>query len=442
MEVQKTEERIKVVLLCHFSNPYIRERIPLSSNRLENLSRRLRGLSPLSYNDYATWNYNTIEGLKEEKDIELHVIFPHYGLKSWTYECQADGVNYHVYRPEPLYPWNSIEIHLKKSQKTDLKRTRQIVGRWIRAIKPDLVNLVGAENQYYSVGGLEVDNIPLFITCQTIYSNPERKKLSGEVSRFRWDLEQSLFAKTKYFSCTNTMYRDLIKSYVPDAFIFPLVWSMSSPPQLEDCKKKYDFAFFAFNVSAKKGIDSAIEALGIVKKTKKNVTLLVVGKTDEDYKKVIERRISDLELTDNIIFHDFFPLQIDMLNYVHQARFALLPVKMDFLSGTILQAMEMGMPVISHITSGTPTLNEERETALLSEIGDVNTMAQQMLRLMDDDNLATILANNGRLFIQKRYEKAAQGVKQRVEQYKAIISHFRYGESIPQSLLFNSSDSK
>ena len=426
---------MRVVLLCHVSDSRIRMNLPLVSERTNNFFRKLFGKKELSYSDFALWNANTIAGFEKIEDVELHVIAPHKGLKTWTFEYELNNIHYHFYRPEPLFPWLAFEKVFNKKQYKEFPRTRHMVKSFIKKIKPDIVNLVGAENPYYSICGLDIEDVPLFITCQTVYSNPNRKTLSGYVSKMRWELEQALFKKAAAFSCTNTMYRDLIKSYVPDAIVFPLIWPDKPFPELSPCEKKYDFAFFSVVVSAKKGIDSALRAMAIVKKYKPNVSLLVVGNIDKNYKCTLDKQIEDSGMTQNIIFHDFFPLQIDMFNYVHQARFALLPVKMDYLSGTILQAMEMGMPVVTHITSGTPTLNAERETVLLSEIGDVETMAKQMLCLMDDELLAKKLSDNGKLYVEKRHQRESNGIKSRLNQYRAIIDNYRKGTPIPFEML-------
>ena len=154
----------------------------------------------------------------------------------------------------------------------------------------------------------------------------------------------------------------------------------------------------------------------------------------EESEKILER-IEELGLRDNIIFHDFFPQQVDMLNYVHQARFALLPVKLDYISCTILQALEMEMPVVTHITSGTPSINKDRETVLLSDIGDFQETANNMLRLLKEPELAKKLAQNGLMYMQKHHEKAKKSVEQRVKQYRAVIDNYNYGTPIPDELL-------
>ncbi len=429
--------RLRVAMLCHVSNPEIRQNIPLVIPKWQNVFNKIVGRPHFDYSDYAPWNVNTIRGLGSVDDLELHVIVPHLGLRKWTYEYVDKGVYYHFFRPEPLFPWVIIEKLFRKKQYKDYPRTRKIVKSFIKSIQPDIVDLVGAENPYYSICGLDVEGIPLFITCQTVYSNPNREKMAGKVSKERWNLEQSLFWKADALCCMNTMYRDLILGYVPGAKVFPLIWPDSPFPKLKPCEKKYDFAFFSMLVSSKKGIDSALGALALVKKEKPHVSLLVVGHIENDYKDVIDKLVSEYDLTNNVIFHDFFPEQIDMFNYVKQARFALLPVKLDFISGTILQAMEMGMPIVTHITSGTPSLNKDRETVLLSEIGDTETMAKQMICLMEDDNLVSRLKENGLIYMQESHKKAAAGITQKVKQYKAVVDYYRHGIPIPKELLYN-----
>lgn len=428
-------KKIRVVLLCHYSSAELRSHLPLSTNIFFNFLLRMVGKSRWNYSDFAPWNVDAMADFEKQEDIELHVIMPHIGLKRWTFEYINNGVFYHIFRPQMLYPWYYLERFFNKSQYINFPRTRKIVKGWIEEIKPDVINLVGAENPYYSICGLDIEDVPMIITCQTIYSNPNRCKYANSVSDYKWELEQKLFAKTKYFACTNTMYRGLIKQSVPDVYVFPWVYSEAPFPKLKPVEKKYDFAFFSIKVTAKKGIDSAIESLALVKKEKEDVSLLVVGSLDNEYREELMKRITELGLSSNVIFHDFFPLQVDMFNYVHQARFALLPVKLDFISCTILQALEMGMPVVSHITSGTPTINKERETVLLSEIDDIKTTANNMLRLLNDPELANRLAENGKLYMKKRHEKTSQSVQQRIMQYKAVIEHYRDGRPIPEQLL-------
>jgi len=426
--------KIKVVLICHFSSPQLRERLPLSSNRIYNFFRRRAGLNVLSYKDYANWNVNIINALSQREDIELHVISPHVGLRDWTHEFKCEGVSYYFYRAQPSF----LQYYRKKickSQYVDFARTRKIVRELIKRIKPDIVNLVGAENPYYSITVLDIEDMPIVLHCQTVYANPDRKK-NEIINNQRWDVELQLFHHIPYIACTGRMYYELIKGYEKQAIIFPRTWPKSPFPIIPDVEKKYDFAYWARMLNRNKGFDNAIEAIGIVVKKYPELKVIAVGTWDED-KELFEQRIKELGLEKNIEIHPSFPNYTDMLHYVKKAKFALLPIKMDVLSGTILEAMRMGMPVVTCRTSGTPSLNEKRDTVLISDIGDNAALAQHMIDVLDNAELANSLKNNAKVYLSETDERDAHNVDTMVAQYKAIIAHYHNGTPIPQELLYN-----
>ena len=191
---------IRVVMLCHFSSPFIREKLKLRNEGYK-------------YKDSATWNSNIINSLKDRSDIELHVIAPHKGMCHATQEFCAENVHYYFFRKELLSPWGGIEVRLWSQAKRNFPRNRKVIHRFISRIQPDFVLLVGAENAYFSIAGLDIDNIPMMLHLQTVYSNPDRFKNTGRVDIQRKEVEIKLFQKTPYIACTGRMYYDLVKEY-------------------------------------------------------------------------------------------------------------------------------------------------------------------------------------------------------------------------------------
>ena len=49
--------------------------------------------------------------------------------------------------------------------------------------------------------------------------------------------------------------------------------------------------------------------------------------------------------------------------------------------------MAYGLPVITTITPGTPKLNDNRESVLLSPIGNHQAMADNMIKLLENKDL-------------------------------------------------------
>ena len=423
-------KKIKVVLINHFSTSAIRERLDLVPES-----------DIVNYRDIALWNHYIINGLKGRDDVELHVISPHVGMRRAMQTFEMDGVCYYFYRQEPLGLKGRIEARLRWQSNRNFPRNRKHTHRFIEKIQPDLVVLIGAENAYYSITALDVRDMPLMIQLQTVYANPDRVKNAGGVNKQRWNVEVQLFRKTPYMACTGRMYYDLVKGYNPDAIVFPRMWPVSKFPVVADIEKKYDFVYFARFLNKNKGFDNAIEAMGEFVKIYPNVRYLAVGSKDSDWPQ-FEKRIKELELERNLEIHGSFEQHIDLLSYVKQGRFALLPITMDVLSGTILEAMRMGMPVVTCRTSGTPSLNEKRETVLISDIGDIEGLCQNMKRLYESESLQATLRNNAALYLKEKDEANNHNVDKMVEQFKAVIGHYRNGTPIPQDLLYNTEVNK
>jgi glycosyltransferase involved in cell wall biosynthesis len=90
--------------------------------------------------------------------------------------------------------------------------------------------------------------------------------------------------------------------------------------------------------------------------------------------------------------------------------------------------------VITTITSGTPDLNKNGQCVLLSEVGDHQALADNIIRLAEDEKLAATLTENGYNYMEARVTNK-QVADTWVEAYKAIINHYNNGTPIPISLL-------
>ncbi len=430
------KEKIKVAWICHFSNERVREKLPLSKMRASNFLRTIFGKTKFKYGDFAPWVNNLITEFEKFEEVELHIIAPHAGLKKKKIDFEMNGIYYHFFRPELPLCLDILVSRLPHQEKRRFLLNRLWVRQFIKEIQPDVVNLIGTENPYYSITVLDIKDIPVYVSAQTVYTNPDRKKLSGVCDRLHWNTELKIHHKEKYYGCSGRMHRDLILRNNPDAMIFKNFFPIQHPGNIKEVEKEFDFVYYAQHVSAKKGIEDAIDALVIVKKEKPDVTFKVVGSCSSEYRVFLNEKIKKLELTENISFHDYFPLHSDMHQYIKKARFALLPIKLDVISGSVVEAMLLELPVVTYKTTGTPYLNKDGETVLLSEIGDIERLAANMLKLLNSPELAEQLKIKAKAFAEKEFDNAANA-KRLVEDYKAVIAHYHHGTPIPEKLLFN-----
>ena len=427
--------QLRVALICHFSNPEVREKLPLSECKIENYIRKIFKKQYKQLFDYAPWITNLILEFEKRNDIEIHIISPHKNLKKFKYSFSYNNIHYYFFRPD-----DDILI-IKLCRRLFMKspkyyHNRYLINQFLKNIKPDVVNLIGAENPYYSIAGLDINNLPLILIAQTVYTNPIRKKLSGDVDQYRWDLELKIHKKIKYFCCNGLMHRNLVLRNNPEAMIFHFTFPFKHPQIIDNIAKKYDFVFFAAGVTKKKGVEDTIQALKLVKKEFPEVTLNIVGKCALDYRKYLDKMIEELQLKDNIEFNNYFPKQSDMLRHIQQAKYAVLPVKLDIISSTIIEAMILGFPVITYKTTGTPYLNKYGEAVLISEIDDVNSLAKNMLRVMKEPELVEKMLANSKIFIEREYDNKAI-MDKLVNIYNAVYKHYYKREPIPKELLFN-----
>ena len=156
-----------------------------------------------------------------------------------------------------------------------------------------------------------------------------------------------------------------------------------------------------------------------------------------EQKAALEKMAEQLGVKDNVIFTPFFEKKSDLFLHIQKSRFAVLPCKMDNTSGTMTQAMQLGLPLVVYKTTGTPSFNREKECALIAEHSNVEDLAAKMLVLMSDSEKAELLRKNAREFQEKRAAYNRGNGERLVANFHAIIKNYRNGTPIPKEQLFN-----
>lgn len=385
-------------------------------------------------NDHAPWMRSIISYLEAQEDIELHVFGPQIRLKKHLTEYESRGVKYHFYSSE----WTSLLRKLNRYKLwKKLINADAYFKKVLAKVNPDLVVLSGAENPATSVSILYADKYPRYCLCQTIYNNPERAKY-GIPNQLIQDMEKDIFANLNYFGVYGKMHYDLLKEMKPGAIVFkygyPSKGTLIEPSVTE---KEFDFVNFALMHGSRKGTPDSIRALAIVKKRFPQVSLNIVGGCDEKGRAQLETLVRELGLEDNVIFTPFFENKSDLLLHIQKSLFAVLPCKLDVTSGTMTQAMQLGLPLVVYKTTGTPSFNREKECVLIAEKGNIEELAQHMLTLMEHPEKAEMLAKNAREYQEKKAEYNKGNGDRLIANFKAIIENYRYGTPIPVEQLFN-----
>lgn len=432
------QKKIRVAMICHFSNANVRAHLPLDNRKLATFLRKILGLpeKKAGYGDIAPWDTASIAALSLRPDIDLHVISAHSGLKKSIVSFEDNNVHYNFVRCDEA----TMLKHVIKSDRLwlQINPMKHRVCNLVNKIDPDIVVLFGTENAYYSGTVLGIHGYPVYVLQQTVYNNPERKKNNMWSTKNAYT-EMQIFNKEHYYGVYCKMHYDLLRQYCPDSFIFKFRFPANgftlNPTPTE---KVFDFVNFALTLDLRKGAHDSIRAIARIKQKYPKVTLNLVGGCNDVQKKELEGLIKELGVEDNVIFTPFFEKRSDLFLHIQKSKYAVLPCKLDHTSGTMSQAMQLGLPIVVYKTSGTPAFNREKECALIAEHSNVEDLATKMLILMEDSNRAELLRKNAKEFQEKRAEYNRHNGERLIANFYAIIDNYQNGTPIPEEQLFNS----
>lgn len=422
---QFSENRIKVVWLCAYSDKILRSHLSFPWWYWGNVVRRMMGLS--KQEDFAVWDSNALSEIQNMTDrIELHVIVPHSGI-AHIHEFEVAGIFYHVFWHEWDIVSEKIKRKLNLRNERSFANSRNTITKLIAKIKPDIVHVIGIENMFHSMAVLDIPkDIPVIAQLQTLVSDPRFKASCGATEKeyaFNSETEKRIIRRADYIGTQVSRFREIIlKDVKPDAVFVDTTLAVTEPVVEDTTAKEFDFVYFAADIS--KAADLAIEAFAEALKEIPSLTLDVVGGYSQELKATLDQRIAELGIGGSITFEGKLPTHDDVIRQIRKSRFALLPLKIDLVSGTIREAMASGIPVVTTITPGTPSLNEKRECVLLSEMGDHKAMAQNMLKLVDDVDYASKIKANSLKTAGERISNR-EIVEKYVETYYAYVDRLK-----------------
>ncbi|MEC4049037.1 N-acetyl-alpha-D-glucosaminyl L-malate synthase BshA [Flavobacterium sp. SUN046] len=112
------------------------------------------------------------------------------------------------------------------------------------------------------------------------------------------------------------------------------------------------------------------------------VKLMMVG--DGPEKEKAEQLCYDLEIQDKVIFFGNSNEIDQILSY---SDLFLLPSETESFGLAALEAMAWGVPVISSNSGGLPEVNFEGDSGYLSDVGDVEAMAANAIKILAEDEV-------------------------------------------------------
>ena len=149
-----------------------------------------------------------------------------------------------------------------------------------------------------------------------------------------------------------------------------------------------------------------------------------MGSCSSAYKEYLLKMAEEKGVADCIIWKGFLPNLEEVHYEASKAQISILPTYRDIIPGTIIESMQLGLPVVSYKAGSIPELNEDRENVLLSEIGDIEGLANNIIRLLTDGELYHTMRERGIDCIKNRYNNK-NVFQQHLDCYHQVIEDFR-----------------
>ena len=155
------------------------------------------------------------------------------------------------------------------------------------------------------------------------------------------------------------------------------------------------------HVSNFRSVKRPADCIDIVAKAREageNVRLIMVG--DGPERSAVFYRAEQSGVSDNSIF---VGKQGNIPDYLGVSDVFLLPSELESFGLAALEAQACELPVIATRIGGIPEVVSEGETGFLSEIGDVEKMAADTIKLLRDDDMRRAFGKRGRELAVERY---------------------------------------
>ncbi len=292
-----------------------------------------------------------------------------------------------------------------KHQKDGTKRVKDI-GRFISEIKPAICHI--HSSNYFSwklYRELSRLNIPVIVTVHGLSMIEKKKELKRQFSlKTLFQLCLQTYSERKLLQSVNDIIVDT--KYVAETI---KTYRLRRTPQMYVIPQGIDNRFFEMSPSL---FSSEILSVGAISKRKGHLQLLksfervcdvnekahltICGSlADAAYYKELISFLSMSKIKNRVTIL-INATQGELDNCYRCASIFALHSQEESQGIALVEAMATGLPVVSTRVGGIPWVVENERTGLLSEYGDIQSFANNMLILLESGELIQLMSDRGR----------------------------------------------
>ncbi|MCD6284238.1 glycosyltransferase family 4 protein [bacterium] len=145
-----------------------------------------------------------------------------------------------------------------------------------------------------------------------------------------------------------------------------------------------------------KGHQYFIEAAKIINKKMPEVNFLIVGGTvgeeEKKFKRELQEKVEELELSEKVIFTGFYP---DLIYLLSNVAIVVIPSLYEAPSAVAMEASVLKRPVIASNVGGIPEVVIDGETGFLVPPKDPQAIAEKVIFLLKNPQIAKEMGEKG-----------------------------------------------
>lgn len=344
----------------------------------------------------APWIDNYIKLLRENTELDVHIIAEYPTLEKDT-EFNDGNVKIHLISQKMPFLKRGWPHRVRYFSNYFLLYRK--VKQLLKKINPDFIHLHGTEHDLSAVT-LRLKT-PKLITIQGFINEAVKRNKNPYMQR-KLKIENKIFKKFNCFGVRAAFMENIIKQYNPNAKFYFHNYIIEKPK----FKKTSEFdahIVYAARICKDKGIEDLIKALGIVKQSYAQFKFKIIGSINDEYKKFILDLLRENGILENTNLIGFLPDMNDVHDEVSKSMINVLPTYYDIISGTIIESMFIGVPVIAYDVGAIGELNYKRQSLIVVEKGNINWLAKEISRLLEDNDLRETLSKNAKLEMNERF---------------------------------------
>lgn len=155
----------------------------------------------------------------------------------------------------------------------------------------------------------------------------------------------------------------------------------------------------------RKGIETLLDAVGLVREDHPDTRLHVVGSGDDGYRSQLRDRAARLGIDDAVTFHGFVP-EAELAAYYEAADVTVVPSLLEPYGRVSVESLSRGTPVVSTDTVGARDIVGEDRWGYVVPKEDAETMAARVGDLVGDLSTAARMGERGREYVLSEHNPA------------------------------------